>query len=465
MKRLTKNVIALVGSDLTRKFFGFLTIAYLTRHVDISDFGLINIGLTILSYVLIFGSAGITSFATREIARSTEMQFIGRVLTTRLLLTIVLIALATVVVYIFVQDRFAATFFIICTLAALPNALFLDWYFQGKESMSSIGAARGVAAMVNFLLIFFIVQTSADIIWVAVAAIIGDVFASILYFFTARNYHLSFNYKFDVQDSIALMKQSLPLGMGSILAHSSVNLSPLLLGILLSTYSVGIFSAASKLVFFLMMFDRLLSTLMLPATSRIYSHQPEQFKQRLEEAQKWVLLLALPICVGGTLLSSELIQFIFGKAYYASSQIFSVLVWFLLMTMLHTVYAAGLVAIGKEKLFAKVMGGSTLIYVAFIFTGTYLYQEIGAATAMVLAETCTVIMTRINLRQSFTISLPSSFVQIILALIAMTLALHFVPELHFLLKIFVGGIVFSFVAITMKAVTYSELQQMARRVW
>ncbi|MBI5214188.1 MAG: flippase [Ignavibacteriae bacterium] len=465
MKRLTKNVIALVGSDLTRKFFGFLTIAYLTRHVSISDFGVINIGLTILSYVLIFGAAGIPSFATREIARSTDPLFIGRVLTTRFLLTIILILLASVVILFVIQDRFTTTIFILFTLASIPNAFFLDWYFQGKESMSSIGAARGIAAVVNFLLIFFIVESSADILWVAIAAIAGDVCATFMYFVFVRIQKLSFRFNFNISDSIKLLKQAFPLGLGSILAHSSVNLSPLLLGILLSTHSVGIFSAASKLVILLMMFDRLLATILLPATCRIFSQQPEQFKQRLEETLKWVLLLALPLCIGGTLLSSELIRFVFGEAYAASSPIFSVLVWFLLMTMLHTVYSSALVAIGKEKLFAKVMGLSAVVYVLFILVGTYFYQETGAAIAMVSAELLTVLLSRYSLRKSIEVAFPTNLPQIILALIAMTLSLHFLPEIHFLLRIGIGALVYSLVALFVKAVTITEAQLMFRRVW
>ncbi|MBI3189819.1 MAG: flippase [Ignavibacteriales bacterium] len=465
MKQLTKNIVALVGSDLTRKFFGFLTVAYLTRHVSISDFGLINIGLTILSYVLIFSSAGIPALAAREIARSTESSLIGRVLSTRFLLTIFSIVVTSLLIFFFVPERSVALFIIVFTLASIPNAFFLDWYFQGKESMGSIGASRGVSAVVSFLIIFFIVKSSADVIWVALAAIVGDLCASVMYFLFARNFKLTFNIKFDAGSSLSLIKQSFPLGLGSILAHASVNLSPLFIGIVLTTFNVGIFSAANKLVFFLMIFDRLLSTLLLPATSRIFSQHPEQFKQRLEETQKWVLLIALPICIGGTALANEIIPFVFGGAYALASKVFSILVWFLLMTMLHTVYSSGLVAIGKEKEFAKVMIVGSMLYVSFIVIGTLLFQETGAAVAMVLAETCTVVFTLLKLQHHIKLSPPTSFLQIVLSLLAMTLALHFLVDLHFLMKILVGAIVYVTVSFSIKAVSLNEIKTMLSRVW
>jgi O-antigen/teichoic acid export membrane protein len=465
MKRLTKNVIAITGSDMTRKFFGFLTIACLTRHVSVSDFGLINIGLTILSYVLIFGAAGIPTYATREIARSIDPSFIGRVISTRLMLTIGLIMLFGIGIFFFIHDIFVASFFILFTLAALPNAFFLDWYFQGKESMSSIGAARGLAAVVNFLLIFFFVKSSHDILWVAGAAIIGDLCASILYLYSAKQQHVTILFQTKVSDSFGLLKQAFPLGLSSILVHASVNLSPLLLGVMLSTHSVGIFSAANKLVFFLMFFDRLLATLLLPASSRIFSQQPEQLKQRLEETLKWVLLIALPLCVGGTMLSNDLIRFIFGEAYSTSSHLFSILVWFLLMTMLHTVYGSGLVAIGKEKLFAKLMAVSALVYFSLMIACTYFFHETGAAYAMVFSEGITVLLSGFALRNEIKISFPSNTLKIFLTIVFMAVLLLLLPELHFLFKILLGAFVYSAILFTLKAVRWNEVQQMFRRVW
>src|ERR1041385_746062 len=69
MKRLSRNFLAIVLSDLGRRLLGFFTIAYLARRLGPSDFGAINIGFTILSYAGMAAMAGLGTFGARAAAR------------------------------------------------------------------------------------------------------------------------------------------------------------------------------------------------------------------------------------------------------------------------------------------------------------------------------------------------------------------------------------------------------------
>ena len=62
----------------------------------------------------------------------------------------------------------------------------------------------------------------------------------------------------------------MPLAVGVVLTTLVINYPPLALGIFTTTSNVGIYSAASKLVYFLLMGDRILVLLLLPASARKY---------------------------------------------------------------------------------------------------------------------------------------------------------------------------------------------------
>ncbi|TAK57090.1 MAG: hypothetical protein EPO24_10275, partial [Bacteroidetes bacterium] len=166
MKRVSKNILAIGGSDLTRKIFGFLSITYLTRHITVSDFGIVSIAFTVLSYVLILSASGLPALGTREIAREFSQGLVARIISARLLLTIAVTVLTITVTLLFVSNPVVAAMIILISLSAIPNALFLDWFFQGKEAMSIIGIARAAAACLNFFIIILFVKSSTDILLV-----------------------------------------------------------------------------------------------------------------------------------------------------------------------------------------------------------------------------------------------------------------------------------------------------------
>ncbi|MCB0286026.1 MAG: oligosaccharide flippase family protein, partial [Calditrichaeota bacterium] len=90
----SKNMLAIFGGDSLAKVLGFLVTAYLARTVGDVAFGSINIAMAALSYAIIVSTGGIPLFGTREIARNTLNipQFTGELLTTRLLLSLIAMA-------------------------------------------------------------------------------------------------------------------------------------------------------------------------------------------------------------------------------------------------------------------------------------------------------------------------------------------------------------------------------------
>ncbi|MBI5022147.1 MAG: flippase [Ignavibacteriales bacterium] len=463
MKRLSKNVIAITGSDMARRLIGFLTIAYLTRHISVDQFGIINIGFTILTYGLLASSFGLNTYGARAIARGHSTGIVGDILSVRSIASAIVLMIIFICSFIFITDKSTLMVISVMSIAVVPYALMLDWFFQGKERMEVIGAARFIAAVVYFSVVIFFVRSTEHIIWVAIGSLISDTLSVCLIWFIFRKDYAEYPPKFNFENAGSIIKSSFPMGIGSMLAAITMNLPTIIIGLFLSNYDVGIYSAAQKFVFFLLMIDRIIGTIFLPASSRILAETPNILSSVLAQAKKWIVVLSIPICVGGTILSDEIIITVFGGSYAASSNVFRILIWFFFATVLHTIYSSGMLAIGQEKIYSKVMILSAIFYSISIILGTLIFGVPGAAGGMVVAETATLMMMMTLLKKHLNVESNGSLGKILLSVIVMGAVVYILPVLPLIVVILIGAIIYGTMLFLSKAITPVEIRTMISR--
>ncbi len=464
MKRLSKNFLSVLGGDALRRLLGFLTIAYLARRLGTADFGLINIGFTVLSYGLMAGAAGLTTYGTREVARGMRGTLPGNIVGLRLAASSVAFVVIASGVWIFIPDRNTCAIITLFCLSLFPNALLLDWHFQGKERMGIVATGRIASAVVYLVLVVTIVRSPSDVLWVAVASLAGDVLASGLLLALYRRAEGALRVKFLPGEWRPLLWRSLPIGAGSALAHMSINLPVIVVGILMTNSDVGIFSAASKLVFFLLMLDRVIGSVVLPVSSRAHATDPGSLPGKLSEAMLWVVVAGLPLSIGGTVLGHGVLTFIFGDQYASGAAVFQILVWYFLLTVLHTIYSSVLIVLGQEKLFGVIMAMSALLYAASTVVLTFFFGTTGAAAAVVASELLTLLYT-IHRSQAFIrVPIPGNLPRIVLASLVMGAVLACLGHVHVVLAVLIGFTVFVAVAAASGAVTRRDLDNLLRRI-
>jgi O-antigen/teichoic acid export membrane protein len=463
LKQFSKNVLSIISSDIARRLLGFFAVALLARRVGTAGFGAVNIGFTVLSYALIVSTAGLATFGIREVARGVGSEIVNRIISLRTVIAFIAFVVVTAIIQLTVENRTTANLITIFCLSVFANAVLLEWYFQGKERMGIVGASKVVSAIVYLLCIVLFVHSVKNILWVAIGAVIGDLLAT---FFLLRIYiHLSdTRLRFDFGSWRTLMSQSLPLGIGSIMAHVSVNLAPLVIGIIMTNADVGVYSAASKLIFFLLMFDRLFANLLLPAASRFQHVTPDRLPIILNSAAKFIIIAALPMSVGGTFLSKRIITSVFGAQYVEAAAVFQILIWYFFVTTLHTIFTSGLVAIGHEKLYGKVMVVSTLVYFVFVVVFTFAFGIVGAAIAVVAAEIFTLVLMWYQFQKYVKIIFAKYFFTSLPAVIVMGLALYLLPPLHVSVLVLIGALVYFITLFITRAMTMSDVRELLERV-
>ena len=103
MKRVSRNFLSLASSEVVRKVLGFLSVAYLARHLTLADFGLVSLGFTVLSYTITISSAGLNVFGIRQIAKGADPDFVNRLVSLRLILAAAVFVVTSAVVSFIVR--------------------------------------------------------------------------------------------------------------------------------------------------------------------------------------------------------------------------------------------------------------------------------------------------------------------------------------------------------------------------
>jgi O-antigen/teichoic acid export membrane protein len=408
-------------------------------------------------------AGGLGMFGARAAARGEGPLLAGPFIGARLMNALAALALIACVVFL-MPNAATGRFILLLSVALIPVALNLDWYFQGKEAMASIGVARIISAAVYFLLAVTLVHTPADLLLVAAGAVAGDTAAALFLAMRFRRRFPAERLRPVFSGWRKLTLGAFPLGAGTLLAQIGVNLPPLVLGILMTNADAGIFSAAGKLVTLLLVVDRVIATLLLPATARSYGRSPEALSEMLNGAVKWMAIVALPVCVGGAVLARRIVPVVFGDAYAAAGDVLSVLIWFLPATLLHTVYTSGLIAAGEEKLYGRIMVIGALIYVCSTFLLTALFGAIGSAAAVVISEAGGVVLMARRSGEFLRLSVPATALKSLAAAAVMCVALLLIGPASLPVLVGSGALVYGVLMLATRAITRTDLDELLRRV-
>jgi O-antigen/teichoic acid export membrane protein len=90
---------------------------------------------------------------------------------------------------------------------------------------------------------------------------------------------------------------------------------------------VGWYGAAYGLIFTMTSFMSGFKDAMVPSLSRVYVHDPLQVEQWYFRTVKVIILISLPIAIGGVVIAYPLIRFLYTEEFLPSALALQILVW------------------------------------------------------------------------------------------------------------------------------------------
>jgi polysaccharide transporter, PST family len=464
MKKHLSNILAVGGSDVLSRLLGFATNAYLARVLGTSSFGIMSMGLSVLSYVAMLSSPGLQIQGTREIAsRQTDgKQFASSLNSLRLVLAIGLVALTALVGNIFIESGTARFTTVIFALSAIPLALSLDWYFQGREDLVAYSGSKIIVAVVYLLMTVLIVQHESDVARTAVAFLTANTVATLWLLYLYIRDGKEFSLKWRPAEWRKLFRISLPLGISSFLAQTIMNLPILIIGTIISSHAAGLFNAAMKLIFAVLLVDRVFYAMFFPIISRQRSADYSQYRKTVALALKVVLAIAIPIVVAGIVYAGEIVTLVYGAKFNEAARPLQFLLVYFLASVVNTVIICAMIADSRETEYLQIMATATVLLIAVCVTLSLTHGLNGAALSLAVGEGAMTFLLYFRERKLFdrlTVLLAPSF----LAGIIMVGALVVLNAVSMIVALLIAIPLFGIALWVLKGITLEEFHFLRAR--
>ncbi len=458
--RVFKNYSFLASSYAASRLLTFLSLVYIARRVGVQFFGQVSFAYAIFIYTTLLTHLGLTTFGTREVARNPGQirHQVSRILSLRMALTLLSFAALLVFTYLVRLDTQLKTLIVLFGLSLFPTAGLMDWPFKGVERMNVVGIIEIVRAVPYLALVVFWVKTPAHVLRVPVFFLLSTVLAAVLglaLFF--RDYgSLQPQVEFDFWKRA--MRESLPLGFGFLLLQVYYLTDTVVLGFLRGDTFVGWYSAAYRIVSFILVAGGLFFESTFPVISRYYQDARERLPRLLNSSLQVTALLVIPMAAGGTVLARPMLTSLYGAQYGAAAVAFQFLIWGVAIELLGMNWGYALMACDSAKEYMKAVGLGAILSVILNLALIPKFGLMGAGLTRLACSAIIALYFGFQFRRIFHLKWARHLLKPAMASALMVAVMVLVG--HFwILQMILGGLVY---ACTILAIGPSERAELLR---
>ena len=364
--RVFKNYSFLASSYAASRLLTFFSLVYIARRLGVQSFGQVNFAYALFMYSTLLTHLGLMTFGTREVARHPDQiqHRVTHILSLRMVLTLASFLLLLLFTYFAPLDVQLKILIVLFGLSLFPTAALMDWAFKGVERMSVVGVIEIIRAVPYLLLVLILVKNPAHIQRIPIFFFLSTFLAALVGLALFWRDYGSLRPAVDTAFWQSAMRASLPLGFGFMLLQAYYLTDTVLLGFLRGAVSVGWYSAAYRLVAFILVLGGLFFETTFPVISRYYKEASDRLPWLLNSSLRVTTLLAIPMAAGGTVLARSFLVSLYGPDYRAATIAFQLLIWAVAIELVGMNWGYGLMACDRAKEYMKAVGLGAVLSVA-----------------------------------------------------------------------------------------------------
>jgi O-antigen/teichoic acid export membrane protein len=461
-RKFLLNLTVLSAGDLVAKLLIFLAVAHMARVLGTGLFGDIAFATALILYFSLIATQGFDLFAIQEAARDPGL--VRKRAATILGIRLVTSAAALIALALFAWQLDKAghvkTLLLLYGLSCLPAALSLQWVFQATEQMKVVALANVLAQAVFSGCVLNFLHTPSGLLWIPIFQFTGELCSALLFLILYVRQFGPVGFSFRVADWLNMLHQTIPIGLSSALSLLMLNFDMVLLGFLRPASELGEYSAAYKVVALFSSLILVYNRNLLPAVARCRG-KPEFLKRIASRTQKFVLLLSLPLAMGGTLLAGPLMLRIFGPQFVAGSAALAILIWIVPTASVRVFYRTTLLSHGlqNQNLWASVAAVTVNIGMNLALIPAYGY--VGSAVASLASEALLLIaLSRLVSRRVLSVPFLPQIWRPLLISVPMALFLTQSETLSVVLRIAGGFLIYVLAGIASRVIDLREIRSL-----
>ncbi len=421
-----KNSFWLAAGNVVSRAMRAALIIVAARILQTEGYGIYSYALSLAGFFTIFSDIGLSSLLTRELSKHKNEDIAPYIATT------FYIKIAFIVFSVAVTALLGPSFTKIAEVKVIIPIVALLTAFDSMRgffySITRSANQMEVEARSTILTEIFIDALTLTALFlrptitnVTIAYTVGAALGCIAIGWRTRHIWLpAMKRHFEKRLVKRIVNSAWPFAVMGLLGSFMINIDSLVIGWFRSANELGLYAAAQKPIQLLYIIPSLLSTGLFPLVSKMaHDGKKESVARVTNQLFRGVILLGLPITLGGIILGGKLINLAFGAAYLGGALTFQLLLLTLPTVFAGTIWGNVVFAYDKQKIFVVTTLIGAVLNTGLDFLLIPTYGLPGSAVATIISQIFSNGYTWLRLRAVVDVSLFKGLGKIFLSTVSM----------------------------------------------
>lgn len=355
---LKYNAIINILSKVMSIIFSVITIPYVTRTLNVGNYGMVSLSQNIIAFFTLFAGLGISTYATRTGAKIRDdkikiKQFACEIFSINLLSTLASMIGLAICIFIFPDLHPLISLLTVMSMGIMMGTIGCDWVNNVYEDFTSLTIRTFFVQIVSLVLLFLLVKNPDDQLIYASIGVFASGFASLINAIYIRRYvKISL-----VRCSWSLIKHHvkpiLIFFFTQVACMIYVSSDAVMLGFMQSNEEVAYYNIATKVYTIINTMIYAVIMVLLPRLSNTIHTKKDlcQNHDKINQIFNVMLLLTIPCMALVFSLSESIVLFLGGIAYEQSVLPLKLLSFASLFSVFAGLYSACiLLPLGNERI-------------------------------------------------------------------------------------------------------------------
>ncbi|MEJ1222848.1 oligosaccharide flippase family protein [Sediminicola sp. 1XM1-17] len=385
--KVFQNFSFLTIGNVVTQIFGLIALIKIARIILPEDYGTYTFMLAQGQLLITIGDLGFRNIIIRSISRDNSKSK-GLFITALKLKIIALVLLALLyLIYNSIWGNLNQEQLLLLMLFILFNCStnLLECVFWGNQKMIITSIVNIIWSVIWLLLILILPDSYVQVTFLFSFFIIISLFKAGMLYLLLIKYGLlrGDNYPF-IESSIKLLRESWPYLSLTLMMVPIVYLSNNFLDINSSTTEVGYFNLANKLMSPITLVIGFALSALFPNLSLLWVENPKKFNDRVSFGFKYIMIVALLLCLMFTLFAKEIVIFLFSEKYLPVVKVSQLQIWYVFLMGVNSIIGTIWGAVNMEKLMFKSSVINALITTPLIYYGS-MFGALGISYGYVIS--------------------------------------------------------------------------------
>lgn len=330
--KILKNIGWLFFDRITRLAGGLLIGIWIARYLGPEYFGVLNYVIAYTALFSFLAKLGLDKIIIREIIRKPDKTnlILGTGFVLKLFGGLLLFAAVASTIIVFKNQNSSVFYYVLIISAGYVFQAFdvIDFFFQSRvQSKFTVLAKNSAFIIISIFKIIFILS-SLDLIYFVWMVFLEIFITSILLiYFYCNNRQKILSWEFDLKIAKALIKDSWPLMAGALFVDIYTKIDQVMIGNLLDSEQLGIYSAAVNLSTFWYFIPVAIVQSVYPHLVELKNMDTAKYHQDFIRLYSLMFWLGAAAGIVAIVWGKEIIHFLYGPDYASALTALIVNIW------------------------------------------------------------------------------------------------------------------------------------------